>query len=256
MKFSGAVVLWTLVQPVVVPHELSPPRISPGHIEVGAFYEGATVMLEGEIEAGSKAIVTVAGPTGEETFKTKTRFGPIWLTSGKIRVSGAPSLFLRFSSEPTAGLLYAETPAMRGLDKPSLMNRMSITPPGRDDARIRFDYAALKEEDGMYSFGDGGVRLAETRPNASYSVRFQWPRKAPPARYEVRIYEVRDGAVFREASAPLDAIRAGFPAWLAETAKSHASYYGITAVLIGSLAGFGIDLLTSRVFGAKRTSTH
>jgi hypothetical protein len=50
-------------------------------------------------------------------------------------------------------------------------------------------------------------------------------------------------------------VRTGFPAWIAELAENRASLYGVAAVLIGALAGFGIDFITTRVFGRKRRAT-
>ena len=235
-------------------------NVSPRRIEVGAFYDGATVKVEGVAEAGSQVIVTVVGSDAEERFNRKGRLGPIWLNSGKVRISGVPSLFLRFSAAPVGTLLSRDSVARHGLDKESLMQRMRADPraPGdRGDARIRADYLSLKEADGSYAFGDGGIQVTENGGrDAAFTLAFRWPKKAPPAMYEVRVYEARNGEVVRETSMPLEVVRTGFPAWLAGIADGRPSLYGITAVLAGALAGFGIDLLVTRLFGRKRAAAH
>ena len=232
--------------------------VTPSVIQVGAFYDGARVKVEGRAAPGSKVIVTVTGSDHEEGFIRKTRFGPIWVSGGKLRISGAPSLFLRFSTDPVNALLSRMHVAKRGLDEASLMTRMRIEPysPDRDDAVVRASYVALKASEGAYSFGDGGVVVTDSGEDTSYAIEFHWPKRAPPATYEVRVYEVAEGAVVREASALLPVVRTGFVAWLAGMAANRASVYGIVAVLIGALAGFGIDRLATLLFGKRRSVGH
>jgi len=233
--------------------ERPPCRVTPRLIQVGAFYDGADLRIEGVAAPGARVIVTVTGPDREEAFNRKARFGPVWLNAGKVRISGAPSLFLRFSSQPASGLA-------PGFDEASLAARLHLSPASPDrraDASLRADYLALKKADGVYAFHESGVTLAAPGPaGAPYNVRFRWPKKAPPAEYRVHVFEVRPGEPMAESVYPLLVVRTGFPAWLAGMAENRASLYGITAVLIGALAGFGIDFLTTRLFGRKRSVVH
>lgn len=237
----------TLGQPSAV-------KITPRVVEVGTFYDGARVRVEGAAAPRSKVIIAITGSDREERFKQKTRFGPVWLNAGRVRISGAPSLILRFSTGPVAALLGKETLASLRLDEASLTARMQIEPPPPDpagDAALRSAYLALKKGEGIYNFGDGGVSIDESDECAAYQLEFHWPAKAPPARYTVHVYEIRDGAVIAQESVPLAVVRSGFPAWLAGLAENHASMYGLTAVLIAALAGFGIDFLTTHLFRGK-----
>ena len=234
-------------------------KVAPPVIEVGAFYNGATVRVEGTAQAGSQVIVAVAGPDREERFNKKARFGPIWLNAGGVRVSGVPSAFLRFSTGPVPMLLNSESIGRYGLDEDCLMRQMYIEPRApdvRSDAAIRASYLALKKSAGTYRFADGTIHLVNAGERAAFSLQFQWPKKAPPAEYEVRVYAVRDGSVIRGLSVPIEVVRTGFPAWLAGMAENQASLYGLVAVIIAALAGFGIDFLTTRLFGRKGASAH
>ena len=233
-----------------------PCKVTPRVIEVGAFYDGTDVRVEGVAAPNAKVIVTVTGTDREEAFNRKARFGPAWLNAGKVRISGAPSLFLRFTSE---ALCPAE---IQGFDEASLMARMHVEPRSADiraDRKIRADYLALKKADGVYVFADRGVVLGEPgEAGAPFRVAFRWPKKAPPADYQVRVYEIQDhdGEANLAAAVPITVARRGFPAWLAGLAEKRAAIYGITAVLVGVLAGFGIDFLTTTLFGKKRSMVH
>ena len=235
-------------------------RVTPPVIQAGAFYDGAEVKVEGVAAPRSKVIVTVSGSDREERFNRQARFGPIWLNAGKVRFSGAPSLFLRFSASPLASLLAGGCARGRALDEASVTARIRIDPPFTDprtDARLRADYVALKKSQEVYRFSDSGVVMGEAGPDGvPYSAVFRWPKRAPPATYEVRVYEIVDGAVAGEARVPLSVVRAGFPAWLAGLAENNASLHGLTAVFIAVLAGFGIDFITRHVFRGRRAAVH
>jgi len=231
-------------------------KVSPQTIPVGMFYNGADVTVEGAVAAGSNVVVTITGSESEAVFNKKARFGPVWVNSGKVRISGAPSLFLRFSSAPIAGLLGPELISQYRLDEAAPIRAMRIEPRSQDqrtEAALGRDYLALKKSDGTYILSDGGIDLAG---GSSFALRFRWPRQAPPGAYHVHVYEVTGGAVTRSAEIPVSVVRTGFPAWLAFLAENHASRYGIAAVVIGVLAGFGIDFLTTLLFGKKRAVSH
>ena len=232
--------------------------VTPRVIEVGAFYEGVNVRVEGVAPPGSKVILTVTGSAGAETFNRKARYGPIWLTAGKVRISGAPSLFLRFSAEPVRNLLSEDSIAGKDLDEAALMKHIHLEPAHKDpalNAALQADYLALKKSDGTYNFD--GPRVAMGQPETDgtpYTLAFRWPKKAPPGEYRIHAFEVRDGEVAREASVAIPVVPTGFPAWLAVFSTSRASLYGLSAVLISALAGFGIDFLTTHLFRGKRVS--
>ena len=235
------------------------PKVSPQTIPVGMFYNGADVTVEGAVTAGSGVIVTVTGSESEAVFNKKARFGPVWVNSGKVRISGAPSLFLRFSSAPISGLLGPDSVARYRLDDDSLIRAMRTEPRAKDErtqAALGRDYLALKKTDGTYILAGGGIDLSAAGGGSSFALRFRWPKQAPPGAYQIHVYEVTGGAVTRAAEIPVSVIRTGFPAWLAALAGNHASRYGVTAVVIGVLAGFGIDFLTTLLFGKKRAVSH
>jgi hypothetical protein len=234
------------------------PKVSPEVLEMGAFYSGPQVKVEGVAENGAKVIITVSGQEGKERFNVKGRVGPIWLNSGKVHVSGAPSLFLRFSAAPVTELLPTSQILGRFLDERSQMSRMGIEPSaGSQEDRLRASFLALKRERKTYQFlNDGVIMGSPGSAGTPYSTIFTWPRSAVPASYTVTVYEVRGGAVLRQMSVPLRVVRVGFPAWLAGTAERNASLYGLTAVIVGAIAGFGIDFITTLLFGKKRSVAH
>lgn len=225
-----------------------PIRVTPPAIEMGVFYDGARVRIEGLAEPGSRALVVVRGAGIKEVFNRKGRVGPIWVNAGKVEISAVPSLFLCFTPEPVAALLNRGEIDRCQLDETALKSQMSVEPPAMDQEIIREHYLKLKRQDGSLQVASGVVKMGPPVPGGEpFSVEFHWPKKAPPGRYEVRVYECRDGKVVNQASIPLEVLAVGFPARMARLAREHGSLYGALAVVIAVLAGFTIDFLASRL---------
>ncbi len=233
-----------------------PVRVTPAVIEVRSDYSGAQVEVRGEVRIGARIVLTVSGPTKQEVFNRKRRAGPIWINAGKVRISGVPSLLLRYSSEPIGDWLSIDSLRSYRLDASSVMEHARVDPPDpAADRLIRADYLAMKTQQGMYLFTDGGVLLAEYGGRrASFTANFQWPRNAPPATYEVGVYEILRGSVARHSSVSLKVVEVGFPAAVFDLATNHAPIYGALAILVAVLAGFGIDFLATLLFGKRRVA--
>lgn len=234
--------------------------VTPRVIEVGAFYEGVNVKVEGVAPPGSQMILTVTGSQRPESFNRKARFGPIWLNAGRVRISGAPSIFLRYSTGPVALRRDRECMAERELDEAAVRERIRIEPAPPDSraaARLLADFLALKKGDRVYRFTNAGIEMGSPQADGTpYTLRFHWPRKAPPGEYYIHAYAIRDGEIQSQVTASIPVVRAGFPKWLAGLAEDEASLYGVTAILIGAVAGFGIDFLSTLLFGKKRPVGH
>jgi Putative transmembrane protein (Alph_Pro_TM) len=228
-------------------------RLTPPTIEMGTFYDGATVRVEGECESGTKVIVIVKGADVAELFNVKGRVGPVWLNTGKARISGVPSLFLLFSPQPVSDFLGAEAVGNYGLDAEALQKRLQIEPKTLDSDLIRLNFLKLKTGEDLYRLVSGAVKMGQPGANGvPYAVEFPWPKKAPPGSYKVQVYECRNGSVVQEAGTPLHVLEVGFPAFMASLARDHASLYGVLAVFTTMLAGFGIDFIVARSHRRKR----
>lgn len=231
-------------------------RLIPPQIEVGPFWGGSKVRVEGSVAAGAKVAVVVRGRGRQETFNRKSRVGPIWVNTGKVHVSAVPSLFLRFTSGPIRTFLNREGIDQHQLDEAAIRRQMRIEP-NQDHDLVLSNWITLKSREGTYGLVRDGVRMGTPADErVPFWVEFDWPKKAPPGRYLVSAYECRDGGVTRSVVVELPVVTVGFPAWLSGIATERAALYGIFAVLAAAVAGFGIDLLTMLIFGKKRARSH
>jgi uncharacterized protein (TIGR02186 family) len=225
---------------------------------MGAFYNGASLRMEGTAPSGSKVMIVLRGVSKDEIFNKKDRVGPIWINVDKVHVSGSPSLFLRFSSEDVHTFLDRQTIDAYGLDELSIRNRMHIRSEHglRDPEALRLiadHYLDLKKKDGSYRRIADQVHVSETGSGGvRYALEIDWPKLATPGSYQVEVYACRDGRIVGQSGTTLNLAEVGFPAFMANAAREHPYGYGILAVILAVIAGFGIDALAVLLGGAKK----
>lgn len=231
-------------------------KVTPAVIEMGAFYGGAALKIEGTVTPGSQVLVVVRGPQTEEVFNKKGRVGPIWMNVGKVHISGVPSLFLCFSSGPIGSLLTRESIDGSQLDEAAIKAQMMVEPKAMDQEVIRDNYLSLKSQQGFYKVVEGTVKLGTAGPDGvPFTLDLPWSKKARPASYEVSVYECRDGAVAGKVTAGLEVMEMGFPEKIAGMAKNRGYLYGMLCVLIAMIVGFGIDFVAGKL-GKKGAVAH
>ena len=106
--------------PAAAPPQEARLRVSPETVNMGTFYGGATVRVEGVTGPDEKVVIVVRGGKVTEVFNKVGRVGPIWVNTGKVTNSGVPSLLLAFSSEPLGTCLTRAAIDKYGLDLPAI----------------------------------------------------------------------------------------------------------------------------------------
>ncbi len=224
-------------------------KVTPSTVETGTFYGGAKMRVAGMAGAGNKIIVVVRGPSAAQVFNKIGRVGPIWVNTGKVTISRAPSLLLIFSSEPVNTCLNSTAIDQYQLDLSSLKEHVQIDTEAQDRDRIVDDFLAFKTRQGNYRLNSVSVQMgALTQEGIPYSLDFEMPKTAASGKYQVSVLECRDGKVVNNVDVDLAVVEVGFPALVARLARERASLYGLISVIIAMGAGFGIDFIASRVF--------
>jgi hypothetical protein len=271
---SLALVAGLLVGSTTSTAQMPPPVLTPEKIVMGAFYDGARVRIEGTAPSESGVLVVIRGAEKDEFFNRKGRVGLIWLNADRIHVKQAPSLFLTFSSADVSSLLDRGSLDEYQLDETAIEKRIccfshckcsliagrveqccvhGILPDPLYAEFLLASFVELKEREGCYCSHPRTVSLAAVSgPGTKYTLEFSWPPKAPPGDYQVEVYACHDRKVIARSEATLQLAETGFPAYVANLASLHPWVYGLGAVLVAMLAGFGIDALISRLRRRKR----
>lgn len=227
------------------------PALNPQTVEMGAFFDGARVHLEGVAEAGEQVIVVARGAEQAEDFNRKRRWGPIWISSGRVHVTGGPSVWLLFSSGPVGEILKPHAIRLHRLDRASLTAPVHVAVEEHETSLFRSTYFDLKRSRQLYAEQPGTVQLRPSASGAAYTLDFAWPRTAPPGSYRTEVYFCRNGEVVGLSEAPLKVVKVGLPKTIAELSTGRASLYGILCILAAAAAGFGMDRVVG-LMGGKR----
>jgi Putative transmembrane protein (Alph_Pro_TM) len=228
-------------------------KVTPQVVQMGTFYNGTRVKIEGLCERGTKPVIVIRGSEVKQVFNVKGRAGPIWVTTGKVSISGVPSVYVSMSPQPVSDFLKPAVIEKYQLDLAALKKQIKIQPPGTNQEIIGVNYLKLKNKEKSYRVINDALKMgAPGTAGVPYSVDLDWSKKAPPGNYEVVVYECRNGSVVKEFHTTLEVARVGFPAFMASLAQTHAELYGLLAVVVALLAGLGVDFAVASLHREKK----
>jgi hypothetical protein len=218
-------------------------EVAPRDIQVGTFYRGTRVHVEGVAPAGYRLALVCLGAEKKVELKRKGKVAQVlWMSVGDVSFEHVPSLYLS-AYEPGEGAARAEPAAKYDHIE------AQILPAGVDaDTRRLFrELVKLKEEEQLYSSAPPRLERGAAG-SRRIAADFWMPASAPAGTYEVRLLGERDGASEVLAADRLITRRAGLVSLVASAAEEHGLVYGILAVLVAIAAGF----LTGVVFASAK----
>ncbi len=241
-------------------------RVEPGTVQVGMFYRGTTVRVEGTAPAGWRLALVLLGKEGRVELKQKGKvWNVLWRNVGSVVFERVPSLYLASADLEGVHPDRLSVPADLRLGPGFDAIEARVLPADADDVTRRLfrEFIKLKVEERLYSFErrrpedasdqavPSGVVLARfgssTGP-ARVSAAFSLPASAPPGVYEIRMIGYRDGGGELLATEKLTAERVGLARLVSSMAERHGLLYGILSVILAMAAG----LLTGVVFATSR----
>jgi len=232
-----------LLVPAVAAASTAKIRLFPDRVDIGTFFQGVEVNIQGEMPSGCEAVVEIQGATAQEVLLRKGRRAGLWMTVGEIRVENAPNLYLVLSSA-------AKIPQLPGEETPwglsAWKSRLKFQGALTDQEIDLFfkEFMALKKSEELYDAFPGTLKIANS-PAGQETLKgtFALPAKVPPGHYQVRLSIIKDGKVLEQKNEELEVKMVGFPALLASLAYEHAAFYGILAVVIAIATGFLMGFL-------------
>ena len=218
-------------------------KVSPDNVQIGTFFSGQTLTVEGAIPAGSQAVLEVVGASADEHLMRKGRRGFLWMNVGEITVHDAPSLYLVMS---TAKELLTEATGEAAWGYQSLEKRITFSGDIEAAERPMFmkQFLGLKESENIYATYPGTLKVKTAAGGQTpVKVTFFLPTNTKPGTYKVVLSVITDGKVVSSATTELTVAMVGFPALLADLAYQHGAAYGIIAVVIAIVTGFAMGFL-------------
>ncbi|WP_188053487.1 MULTISPECIES: TIGR02186 family protein [unclassified Sphingosinithalassobacter] len=243
-----ALLLGGATKPVLVPD------VSQREIEIVYSFTGAELLLFGAIvypggrapgpdEEPAEIVVVVKGPVQSILVREKEQVAGIWVNAESMRYRSAPSFYAIASSEPIDTLVDDRTRAIYelGLDSLQLSPASGAIP----EAQRRFDagLVSLMRSKGLYYEAPGAVEITD---DVLYRARISIPARVPVGRFTAETFLIRDGRVLAAAVRPIEIRKSGFERFVARAAERSSLLYGLAAVTLSVLFGWGAGALWRR----------
>jgi uncharacterized protein (TIGR02186 family) len=168
--------------------------------------------------------------------REKQKIAGIWINADSARFRSVPSFYALASSRPVDSIVNERTKAIYELGIDSL--QLSPVTGAEADERNRFERGLvdLKRRTGLYSEDGHGVTITE---GVLYRARIAIPARVPVGRYTAETFLIQDGRVVAGAARTIDIDKSGFERLVAATAEDWSVSYGLAAVAISLLLGWG-----------------
>jgi uncharacterized protein (TIGR02186 family) len=224
------------------------PDVSQRDIEIRYSFTGAELLLFGAIvypggqvpRGGTDIAVVVKGPVEPLVVREKQQVAGIWMNVGRARFRSAPLFYAVASSRPIGEIVDERTAAIYELG----LNNLQLSPAGglAADVHRRFEagFIDLMQRGELYEEIPDGVEISE---GVLYRARLQIPARVPVGNYTAETFLIRDGRVLAAAVREIRIERYGFEAFVARAADRWSLAYGIVAVAVSLLLGWGASAL-------------
>ena len=221
--------------------------LSAYRIPITSDFRGTRIFLYGARGATGQVVVAVRGPKTNYLVRKKERVLGMWLVRKQVTFTQVPQYYALYSTAP---LDFITTPQLRqamGLGTQSIPMQISsqsdgLPPEVMDEFRAKF--RAQQQSQMLYSEQGTPVRfIGETL----FKADILFPDSIMPGDYIADVYLVDGSGIAASQSVPIRVRKRGLEAFVSRAAADWPLAYGICAVLIAAISGWGAHRLFRRL---------
>ena len=256
MPAARALVLWFALAllPAKAASPADPrlvPDVSSRAIDIQYSFTGEELLLFGAIlypgqrlpDQRADIVVVLKGPVRPIILREKRRVAGIWVNANSLRLRTSPGFYAIGSSRPIDKLVDERTAAIFELG----LANLSMSPSGFSEARKleRFEAGLtdLYRRIGLFYENPAAVEITE---GVLYRARIPVPARVPGGTYRAETYLISRGRVLAVASRDVQIRKAGFERFVALAAQRHGFLYGLSAVFLSLILGYGASAIFRR----------
>ena len=234
-------------QPVLVPD------VSARRIEIQYSFTGAQLLLFGAIlypggrvpEDPPEIAVVLRGPVEPILVREKEKIAGIWMNAESARFRSVPGFYAVASSEPIDALVDDRTAAIYEIGLRNLQLSPGTGAPPEKARRFEDGLLELRSRTGLYYENPRGVEITA---GVLYRARITIPSQVPVGTYTAETFLIDDGRVLAVATRDIDIGKSGFERFVSTAARRHEFLYGLAAVALSLLLGWGAAMIFRRRF--------
>ena len=221
--------------------------LSRDSISISTDFDGSEILIYGAIKRESpisaeplQVIVTVAGPSLPLAVRRKSRVAGIWVNTESVEVDHAPSFYAVATSAPFDEAITHVEDLRHKLSIPQAIRSVGAPMDVQDSQAFTRALIRIREAGGLYKLDEGAVTLRE---QTLFETAIRLPANLTEGAYPTRIFLTRDGEVISILETHIDVRKVGIERWLYSLSRQQPLAYGLLAIAIAALAGWGASAL-------------
>lgn len=229
------------------------PDVSQREVEIAYSFTGAELLLFGAIiypggdvpDGRTDIAVVLKGPPQSILVREKKKIGGlVWANADSARFRSAPTFYAIASSRPIADIVDARTAAIYELGLGNIHLSPATGSDPADAVRFETGFVDLRARGKLFVDRPGAVDITR---GVLYRARLSIPARVPVGRYTAETFLIRNGKVIAAATRDIDIRKTGFERFVANAAIHWPISYGIAAVALSLLLGWGAGQLFRRI---------
>ena len=215
-------------------------------ISITSNFTGTELLLFGATDGPGDIVVVVQGPRETLTVRRKQRIAGIWLNGRAISFADVPAYYAVASTRPLEELAPTTMRAQHRMGGEFLAFSVAAGTQniaGAELAAFREALVRNKRNASLYFEAEGSVTFVGER---LFRTNIVIPSTAPDGTYNVNIYLIRNQRVIDQKTTPLSINKAGLERTVHELAHEQPAAYGVIAIAIAIVAGWGAGAVFRR----------
>lgn len=226
--------------------------LSESRVSINASFDGTAILIYGAAlreeppPKGSllQVIVTVEGPVVPIVVRQKTRVAGIWINQGSMAIEGAPSFYAVMSTGALADILSPQEDQLHRVSIPMEIGSVRMKAGAGATSDYLAAFARIKQASGSYLLAPESVLLLQ---QSLFRTEVALPSNLIEGEYRVRIFLTREGRVVDLQESQIEVSKTGVERFLYRMAQDQPLLYGLVALLIAAVAGWGASELFRRM---------
>ncbi len=220
--------------------------LSQENVEISTDFQGAKILLFGAYDGkkGDDIIVIVTGPKGLVTVQKKEKILGVWVNTRKVNYINTPKYLSISSNRSIDDILNKKTQKISeiGLNNLKIRIQPGIKIEKEGNWRQALTRNMLKSN--LWSINENSVTLNKDSLFRSY---LKLPSNVITGQFEVKILHYRNSKLVSQQINSINVSKSGISAEIYDIAQNYSTLYGIFAVLLAVLVGWGSNLIFRKV---------
>lgn len=218
--------------------------LSQNRVSITADFDGTELIVYGAVKrdapppdaAPLEVIVTVEGPSTPIIIRRKERVAGIWINQDKTLVDAAPTFYAIVTTAPLQSILSNTEDLRHRISIPRAIRAVGMSSEVADPEVFLESLLRIRQNADVYRLLQGRMEFVE---QTLFRADVVLPANLTEGDYLVRLFLTRDGEVVDTQQRVIGVRKEGLERFLFNLAQEQPLIYGLLALLLAVVAGWG-----------------